>query len=150
MKKYALRATAVVLDNAKENLLMIRRLKDGQEYYVLPGGHVEEGESSEDAVLRELKEETSVSAELVKKIFEFSCEPSISSYNGEGRIHQFFVCKYLSGIPVLMPNSEEKARMTADNIYEPIWFPICKMPDVKIWPEEAKELLIKYIYSADF
>ena len=61
MKK--IRAGGVcILDN---KILLIHRINlerpvGEQEYYVIPGGGVEEGESLQDAAVREVDEETSV------------------------------------------------------------------------------------------
>ncbi len=105
-----IRATAVVVDNHK--LLMIHRFKNGEEYWVLPGGGVEEGETPEEAVLRELKEETSIDARMIKKIF---------SYMGESeREDQLFLCKYISGELKLAEDSIEALTMNKHNHYEPI------------------------------
>ncbi len=50
------RVSAVIIEN--EKVLLIRRIKPGKEYFVLPGGSVEEGENEFDALKRELLEET--------------------------------------------------------------------------------------------
>jgi ADP-ribose pyrophosphatase YjhB (NUDIX family) len=47
------------------DLLTIRRLRPGQEpYWVLPGGGVEDGESQEKALARELREEIAATADV--------------------------------------------------------------------------------------
>lgn len=50
-------------------------------FYFLPGGHIEHGESAENAFLRELKEETSVRCTIKKFLgcLEHSFEPGHSS-----------------------------------------------------------------------
>jgi len=75
-----IRATGVVRNGNK--ILMIHRFRDVKEYYVLPGGKMEEGETVEEAVLRELMEETSVNAKLGEKLISFS--------DKDGREHQLF------------------------------------------------------------
>ena len=47
------------------NFILIKRKKDPyKDYWALPGGFVEYGESVEDAAIREAKEETSIDVEL--------------------------------------------------------------------------------------
>ncbi len=47
-------------------LLAKEVLENKQEYWLVPGGHVEFGESMVDAVKREIKEETNLDVEIVK------------------------------------------------------------------------------------
>ncbi|MDO8570952.1 MAG: NUDIX domain-containing protein [Candidatus Daviesbacteria bacterium] len=81
------------------------------DYWGFPKGHLEEGESSETAALREVKEETGVKAEIIKKVG--SSEYIYTSKNegpvlpdeagasrGGGKIFKIvtlFLMKYLSG-----------------------------------------------------
>jgi 8-oxo-dGTP diphosphatase len=65
-------ADCVVFD-AKDRLLLIRRKNPPyQGQYALPGGFVELGETTEQAALRELKEETGISAARAKLIGVYS------------------------------------------------------------------------------
>ncbi len=49
------RAVAIIIRDGK--ILLIHRIKNGQEYFVFPGGGIIEHENAEDAVVREIKEE---------------------------------------------------------------------------------------------
>ncbi|MEN2997539.1 MAG: NUDIX hydrolase [Brevinematia bacterium] len=53
-----------VMFNRDGKLLLVKHRKGGKEYYVLPGGGVEYGESLVNALARELKEELNI-----RKIF---------------------------------------------------------------------------------
>ena len=55
MANIRVRAQAVILDE-ENRILLVNHVKDGKEYFVLPGGGVEFGETAEESLLRELKE----------------------------------------------------------------------------------------------
>lgn len=128
------RATALVLK--EDCILMIHRFKDGKEYFVLPGGGVEEGELAEDAVIRELQEETSIQAHLVKKLNSF--------VSTRGRTHHIFLCEYISGEPALAPDSIEATTGDENNQFIPMWVEKEKIPNLEMWPDEIKPFLIDY------
>ena len=60
------RAVAVIVQN--KHLLVIHRQKPGQDYYVLPDGSVEPGESIKQACVREVQEETGLHVVLQEQI----------------------------------------------------------------------------------
>ena len=64
--------------------------KDYQEYYTFPGGGLEEGETLEDGVIREIKEEFGINVKVVKKLYEMKSE----KFNQK---EYFFLCKYIDG-----------------------------------------------------
>ena len=62
------RAACIVVDRANANVLLMHRSRAGQQYYVVPGGGIEPGETAQQACLRELAEETSLRATRTRLI----------------------------------------------------------------------------------
>jgi ADP-ribose pyrophosphatase YjhB (NUDIX family) len=58
-KKVRIRVAALIR-NSEGKVLLIKQRKKGKDYWLLPGGGLEFGESLEDALKRELKEELNV------------------------------------------------------------------------------------------
>lgn len=68
MRKNA--ALGVILSKDRSYVLLVKR--QDVPVWVLPGGGIEAGEKSEDAVLREVNEETGLKVEITRKIAEYS------------------------------------------------------------------------------
>ncbi len=122
-------ARAVIIEDNKLLVMFRRKIKDGKvnEYYVIPGGGIEENETPKMAVLRELKEELSVDIEVMEYLGENERE------NGKDI---YFSCKILSGYPTL--GGEELDRMTKENYYEPMYIDLSKLDEYNI---SAKDII---------
>ena len=129
------RAVGVIVKNDK--VLLMRRIRNGQEYYVFPGGGVEQGESTETAIVREIKEELSINPKIDKLLFEIE---------NQGRQEYYYLIKEFSGQPQL--GGEEKQRMNENNQYHPIWMSLDKLRELdNLYPKEDKSRIIKEINS---
>lgn len=100
----------IIIENDYVYLMFRRRIKENgeiKEYYVIPGGGINENETLEENVRREVKE-------------EFSVDVKINGYIGkdesEETIANFFSCSIISGTPKL--GGEELDRCTESNYYE--------------------------------
>ena len=62
------------------------------DYHVFPGGGWEEGETLEEGVAREVKEEFGIEVEVLEKIYEYEFPQQ-----GNAQKEYFFLCKYISG-----------------------------------------------------
>ncbi len=70
------RACAAIIRDGK--ILMVRHQDGKRNYWTLPGGGVTEGESLEQATIREVLEETHLDVSVVKFLFEELYEYGIS------------------------------------------------------------------------
>ena len=72
IKKFRGKTAAAIIEFPNDKILLIKRgTKVFQGYWALPGGKVEVGETVEEAVLREVKEETGLEIQIVAKIGEY-------------------------------------------------------------------------------
>ena len=101
---------AIIIEDGKLLAMFRRKIKKDdsvKEYYVIPGGGLEDGETLEENVIRELKEEFNVDIEIVKFLSTEEYDDTIANY---------FLCKIVNGTPKL--GGEELDRMTPENYYE--------------------------------
>ena len=104
-KNQASAAVALIYDD-EGRLMVTRRAKDPVKGTLdLPGGFVDLNETVEEAVIRELKEETNIDIEIVKYAF---CIPNIYFYSGVevNTLDFFFECKIKDMSNVKLQESE--------------------------------------------
>jgi 8-oxo-dGTP pyrophosphatase MutT (NUDIX family) len=74
MRRYTRYQGAIIL-NDQILLIKYRQYKDGFEYWVLPGGGREEGETAEECVKREMKEETNLDVVVERLLLDIPGQP---------------------------------------------------------------------------
>ncbi|HUP26263.1 MAG TPA: NUDIX domain-containing protein [Candidatus Limnocylindrales bacterium] len=123
----------VIRDN---QLLVMHRNKFGKEYDTLPGGKVEASESLQDALVRELGEETGVRIANQQLVY--------IEHAGEPYGDQFiFLCDYVSGEPLLNPGSDEAAiHKLGKNLYTPGWVDLNELSQKPFVSERLKNKII--------
>ncbi len=106
-------ARAIIIKDDK--LLVMHRNKFGRVYDTLPGGNIGGGESPEQALKRELLDETSITFKDPKLV--------IVHHAGDPYGDQLiYLCTYVSGEAKLQENSEEfLISNMGKNLYEPGW-----------------------------
>jgi len=123
------RVCAIIIKDNR--ILLMHRIKNGQEYFVFPGGGIKENESEEDAVIREIKEELSLNAKTDKLAFQIE---------NRGQQELYFLIKEFSGTPRL--SGPEKDRMNDNNQYYPEWIDLDTASNLpNFYPEEARKKL---------
>jgi len=110
----AIAARAIIIEGTK--ILVMHRNKHGKEYFTLVGGRINEGETPEQALQREVKEETGLDVTACRLVYgEEHPEP----YN-----HQYiFLCEVAPHGDVAIQDASEEALMNRINIntHQPLW-----------------------------
>ena len=83
----------VVVRNDEGKILFVRQEHPEREIWLLPGGGVEAGETSVDAAVREVREETGLEIEVKKMLW---CVEQVKE-NGEQRFVNFFLADIKGG-----------------------------------------------------
>lgn len=107
------------------------------EYYVFPGGGLEEGEVFEEGVKREVFEEFGIEVEVKEKLYFRQIGDELDEY--------LFLCKYLSGNlgTGTGPEFSGDPKYADRGLYIPTIVPKKEIKNIRLLPEEFKEKLIK-------
>ncbi|MBW3003753.1 NUDIX domain-containing protein [Candidatus Woesearchaeota archaeon] len=114
---------AVVNDG---KVLLIRRFRDGTEYYVVPGGGIEEGETPEEAGVREMKEETNLVVSGLRLLW--------SAPQGYCFMAGSFSGEVIMGRELVENNKD-------GNAYSLEWVPVNEIKNMVVYPERINEFI---------
>jgi len=128
------RAAAIIIENDK--ILLIHRIKTGREYYVLPGGTIEHGETPEIACKREVKEETGLDVRIGKRMYTFA---------KQGRKEYSFIATPTGG--TIQVGETEHLRTKPDNQYILEWINTAMFKDITFSPETLQDIIIKQLIT---
>ncbi len=105
---------AIILENDK--MLVMHRDKYGSQYFTLVGGRVNEGETLEQALRREIEEETGLEVTEARLVFTEEYE---APYNSQ----YIYLCKVASHGGVAIGEASEEGLMNRldMNIHTPVW-----------------------------
>lgn len=127
------RSAGIVIKDGK--VLLIHRFNKGDEYWVFPGGGVEEGETPEQAAVREIDEEAMISVVPKKFLYHITWDTGEENF--------FYLCEYVSGEPRLHPGSVEIEQMkNGEQVFEPLWIEIESLPSLKVYQLEVRDLFL--------
>jgi ADP-ribose pyrophosphatase YjhB (NUDIX family) len=108
---------AIIIKDHKT--LVMYRNKEGSEYYTLVGGGVDENETFEEALIREVKEETGLSVTNLRLVF-------IENHQHASREQYIYLCDVSGSEQVALQNDSEEALLNRFglNLHKPLWVDI--------------------------
>jgi len=119
-----------------ENKMLAVKEVDGGDWWAIPGGGVDYGESLEDCLLREIKEEIGVSSSFVSSDFQIVHYNIGKVVNGVPRMNVYF--------KVSVPSD---GIIKTDHVEKWGWFTRDEFMELEMNPSYDKEELAKIIFA---
>lgn len=142
-------ARAVIEHEGK--VLLLRAEEPGRRYYFLPGGHVQHGERLQEAVLREVKEETGLDVEIVRAlgVREFIAARHARRAKNVPPNHHVVAVIFLCRL-----KETTKEQFTCDAGAQGVtgleWIDLSKVTGLELHPPHLKDLLTRGLARQDF
>jgi 8-oxo-dGTP pyrophosphatase MutT (NUDIX family) len=125
-------AAILIHDNS---LALIERHRAGLHYFTFPGGGVNEGETPEGAVLREVLEELGVNVRVLRLVAKVW-------FRGNPQFH--FLVEQMGGEFGTGAGEEySPERDPVRGSYKPIWMPLAEVPAKNVLPRSVADLVIQ-------
>lgn len=131
-----IRAGIVLIEDNK--VALIERHRAGLDYFVFPGGGVDEGETPERAAVREAMEELGIEVAVKRRVAEIHFDTSDQVYFLVERVAGEF------GTGVGEEFTDSDPNDPSEGIYIPIWMPIEELPrHENIYPVALARLVLQ-------
>jgi len=131
-----IRAGIILIENDK--VALIERHRAGLDYFVFPGGGVDEGETAEQAAVREALEELGVEVAIRQKVAVIHFDHSMQVYFLVERVSGEFGTGAGEEFTDADPDHPE------EGVYIPIWMPIEELPKHEnIFPVDVARLVVQ-------
>jgi len=118
--------------------LLIHRIKNGDEYWVFPGGGVEVTETLEEALERECYEELGIRVSVCSEFFRLKHE-----INGKSQEEVFYKVSIVSGTIGTGDGPEFHKSSSSGDLYELSWLTSTDLAALTVLPEAVKTKLLR-------
>lgn len=125
------RAAIILIQN--EAIALIERQRAGLHYFTFPGGHVEPGETPEQAAVRETWEELGLKISIRRLVAEIWWHAKPQYY---------YLVEAVSGEFGTGLGEEMQRPKPERGTYLPVWVPIGKLLDLPVMPRSLAEMVV--------
>jgi 8-oxo-dGTP diphosphatase len=126
------RAGIILIEDDK--LALIERHRGGLYYFIFPGGGIDEGESEEQAAIREAEEELGIAVEIIQKVAELT-RPSGKQF--------YFLVRHIDGVFGTGTGEEYGEYDPKYGTYLPLWMQIDEVLQKNVLPRELAEFVVR-------
>jgi len=119
----------------EDKLALIERHRAGIHYYAFPGGGIDEGESPEQAAIREAEEELGIVVRVKLKVAEVLFSGSTQFY---------FLVEKISGKFGTGTGEEYGEYNPIYGSYLPLWLPLADIPNKNILPRKLADFVFRF------
>lgn len=145
-KKFELYPKKSAIIKNGDKFLLFHRIKPGHDYFIFPGGGVEEGETIEEALKREVKEELNISVGNFKKLFvvdNIYAPAWATIHPGQKQVYYFYMVEDYIGTPEL--SGPEKLQANDQNEYIFAWLSLDEISQLdNVVPKEGAAMFLKF------
>jgi 8-oxo-dGTP diphosphatase len=128
------RAGIILLQDQK--VALIERHRAGLHYFTFPGGHVDEGETPEQAALRETQEELGLQVSLKQLLVQIGWQ---------GKWQYYYLVEMTGGIFGSGKGEEMLHPVAERGTYQPVWMPVDELLDQPVKPTELAALVVRFM-----
>lgn len=127
---------AIIIEDNK--LLLMHRNKEGSEYWTLVGGGVNEGETNEEALVREVMEETGLKVTKAQLVF-------IEGHPAPYKDQYIFLCEVAPHDAVGLQATSEESFMNklGTNMHMPTWAYTNAFPRVPFRTSKLQNVIVE-------
>jgi len=126
------RAAVVLIED--EKIALIERHRQGRHYFTFPGGHVDPGETPEQAAVRETAEELGLQVVIQRLLAEIWWHEKPQYY---------FLVQTIGGTFGTGTGEELIRPLPIKGTYQPLWTPVRDLLDLPVQPREMAELVVR-------
>jgi len=132
------RVRAIIISQNK--IFLIKRIKPNETYWVFPGGGVEQGETRQDALTREIKEELGLDIKIGNLFLErISDKPGMEQHK-----EYFFIAEVVGGELGTGKGPEYELNSNYEGSHKLEWVDIADLSKIDLKPVKVKDLVLKF------